>query len=57
MCYPVTCATCAKTTWDGCGRHVDAVKATVPADQWCTCPRDAAPTPGLGAKLAGLFQR
>ncbi|MDO5453931.1 MAG: hypothetical protein Q4F37_02945 [Corynebacterium sp.] len=57
MCYPVTCATCQKTTWDGCGNHVDAVKATVPADQWCTCPRDAAPTPGLGAKLAALFQR
>lgn len=37
MCSPVTCRNCGKTTWSGCGQHVDAVKAMVPADQWCTC--------------------
>jgi hypothetical protein len=35
MCYPVTCPVCGKITWDGCGQHVDAVKASVPAEQWC----------------------
>ncbi|GAA3666705.1 hypothetical protein GCM10022237_28420 [Nocardioides ginsengisoli] len=35
MCRPVRCRTCGKTTWSGCGQHVAAVKATVPADQWC----------------------
>lgn len=35
MCRPVPCKTCGKTTWSGCGHHVDAVKASVPADQWC----------------------
>lgn len=35
MCYPVPCSVCGKTTWDGCGEHVDAVKAQVAADQWC----------------------
>ena len=35
MCYPVKCPTCGKTTWDGCGLHVDYVRANVPADQWC----------------------
>ncbi len=35
MCRPVTCAVCGKTTWAGCGEHVDQVKATVPAGQWC----------------------
>ena len=35
MCRPVTCKTCSKTTWAGCGQHVDQVKASVPADQWC----------------------
>lgn len=35
MCYPVTCNVCGKTTWDGCGEHVDTVKAGVPAEQWC----------------------
>ena len=35
MCRPVTCNTCGKTTWAGCGDHIDQVKAIVPADQWC----------------------
>jgi len=35
MCRPVRCKTCNKTTWAGCGQHVAAVKASVPADQWC----------------------
>ncbi|RWA18935.1 hypothetical protein MBRU_17575 [Mycolicibacterium brumae DSM 44177] len=39
MCYPVKCPKCGKTTWDGCGQHIDDVKKNVPDDQWCTCPR------------------
>lgn len=39
MCRPVTCNKCGKTTWAGCGQHVDQVKASVPANQWCTCER------------------
>lgn len=35
MCSPVTCSTCGKITWAGCGQHVAQVKARVPADQWC----------------------
>lgn len=35
MCRPVRCKTCGKTTWAGCGQHIDQVKATVPANQWC----------------------
>ncbi len=35
MCYPVTCSICGKTTWAGCGQHVDAVRQRVPASQWC----------------------
>jgi hypothetical protein len=35
MCRPVRCATCGKTTWAGCGQHVEHVKAPVPAGQWC----------------------
>ncbi|WP_271192343.1 hypothetical protein [Agromyces luteolus] len=34
MCSPVTCS-CGKTTWSGCGQHVDSVKDHVPADRWC----------------------
>jgi len=35
MCSAAKCRVCGKTTWKGCGMHVDAVKATVPAGQWC----------------------
>lgn len=35
MCRPVACKTCGKTTWAGCGEHIDQVKAQVPANQWC----------------------
>ena len=35
MCRPVTCTVCGKTTWAGCGQHIDQVKASVPAGQWC----------------------
>lgn len=35
MCRAVSCRTCGRTTWSGCGAHVAQVKAQVPADQWC----------------------
>jgi len=35
MCQAKRCSQCGKTTWSGCGMHVDAVKAAVPAGQWC----------------------
>lgn len=35
MCRPVECPVCHKTTWEGCGEHVDQVKASVPPEQWC----------------------
>lgn len=35
MCRAVTCRTCGKTTWAGCGQHIAAVKRTVPSGQWC----------------------
>ncbi|AGP30761.1 hypothetical protein [Corynebacterium terpenotabidum] len=35
MCRPVRCKTCGKTTWAGCGEHIAAVKAGVPANEWC----------------------
>ena len=37
MCFPATCQRCGKTTWDGCGMHVDDVMSTVPKDQQCVC--------------------
>lgn len=35
MCRAVTCGKCGKTTWAGCGQHVNQVLARVPASQRC----------------------
>ena len=35
MCRATRCRTCGKITWAGCGQHVNQVRATVAADQWC----------------------
>ena len=54
MCRPVTCKTCAKTTWAGCGQHVAQVKAVVPPEQWCSGhPKSESRSGGLLSKLFG----
>lgn len=35
MCRRATCRVCGKTTWAGCGQHVDQVMAGVPAGDRC----------------------
>jgi hypothetical protein len=35
MCRAVNCRVCGKTTWAGCGQHVQSVKASVPRGDWC----------------------
>lgn len=37
MCVRVSCSTCGKPTYAGCGAHVESVLAGVPKDQRCTC--------------------
>jgi hypothetical protein len=39
MCHRLTCRTCGKPTWSGCGAHVEQALAGVPKDQRCQCPR------------------
>lgn len=52
MCRPVDCKTCGKTTWAGCGQHVDEVMRGVPAAQRCG-GHDEAPRTGFLARLFG----
>ncbi|GAA1963956.1 hypothetical protein [Microbacterium aquimaris] len=35
MCRQVTCKTCGKATWAGCGQHVEQALAGVPRAQRC----------------------
>ena len=52
MCRAVTCKTCGKTTWAGCGQHVDQVMRGVPAGQRCPGHADE-PSTGLLSKIFG----
>lgn len=35
MCRAVRCKKCSKTTWAGCGQHVNQVMRGVPSAQRC----------------------
>ena len=54
MCRRVTCPSCGKAGWAGCGAHVDQVLAGVPKDQRCQCSESKA-AGGEGSPLKGLF--
>lgn len=54
MCRAVTCQTCGKTTWAGCGQHVESVRRSVPAARWCGGHESGpAPTGGFFSRLFG----
>ncbi|HPU13686.1 MAG TPA: hypothetical protein PLQ19_07830 [Aeromicrobium sp.] len=57
MCRGVTCRTCGKTTWAGCGQHIASVKATVPPGQWCNGKHTQAEIDAAKANQGGFFAR
>lgn len=61
MCQRVTCKTCGKPTFAGCGRHIEAVLGDVAPDDRCRCRENSvekkAPPAKWGAgSLAALFR-
>lgn len=54
MCQAATCRICGKTTWAGCGQHVDQVMRGVPQGQRC---QGHERTPRTGGFFARLFSR
>ncbi len=57
MCRAVTCKTCSKTTWAGCGQHVSSVKAGVSSSQWCNGKHTPAEIAAAKSEKVGFFQR
>ena len=55
MCHATTCRTCGKTTWSGCGQHVEQVRRGVPASQWCPGHAADAKQPSGGGFFGRLF--
>lgn len=54
MCRAVTCRVCGKTTWAGCGQHVEQVMRNVPRGERCPGhPKTASTSKGFFARLLG----
>jgi hypothetical protein len=54
MCRRITCPTCGKPSYAGCGLHIEQVLGDVPKDERCKCRESAsAGLPGLGPTPSG----
>ncbi|CAG8624171.1 3792_t:CDS:2, partial [Racocetra persica] len=51
MCIKVTCQTCGKYTWAGCGRHADAVMSQIPKEDHCICKRNTQADSSSGSDI------
>ena len=54
MCHQITCPTCNKPTWEGCGQHIEIALKNVPVSARCSCPR---PNPESEKNQKGLLGR
>jgi hypothetical protein len=51
MCRAVKCRECGKTTWAGCGQHVDQVMRGVPRTNRCEGHARSASQSGFFSRL------
>jgi hypothetical protein len=49
----MTCSTCGKASWAGCGAHVEQVLGDVPDAERCHCDRTTSKKPSLLSRLRG----
>jgi hypothetical protein len=56
MCHQVTCETCGRPTWSGCGSHIEQALAAVPNHERCSCDQDFAPASNADSTV-GPFTR
>lgn len=57
MCRAVRCRTCGKTTWAGCGDHVEEALAGVAAQDRCPGHERDPDRAGDGSFLSRVFGR
>jgi hypothetical protein len=55
MCRAVKCKQCGKTTWAGCGQHIEEVRRSVPAADWCPGHPKQPKGTGQGSRFVRLF--
>jgi hypothetical protein len=54
MCTRITCTSCGKPSYAGCGRHVEQVLGNVPPEKRCKC-REA--DEGEGKDSSSILRR
>lgn len=57
MCIRVTCQSCQRPTYAGCGMHIEEVLGDVPRDQRCQCREERAGSASPLLPGAGLLER
>ena len=57
MCRAAKCRVCGKTTWAGCGQHVQSVRQSVPAGEWCGGKHSQAEINAAAKNRGGFFAR
>jgi len=57
MCRRVTCKTCSKPNWAGCGAHVEMVLGDVPKADRCRCRDTAARPTTVASADAGMSSK
>jgi len=57
MCRRITCGTCDKPSFSGCGAHVDHVLGDVAVKDRCACSTGDKTTKRSGGLLSRLFGR
>lgn len=55
MCQRVTCNTCNRPTFAGCGMHIESVLRDVPKEQRCKCREEAQKGSQNSASSGGLL--
>lgn len=57
MCRRVTCPSCRKPTFAGCGLHVEQVLGDVPPEERCKCNEKLTIAPGATRAPRSIWKR
>ncbi len=57
MCQRITCHTCGRPSFSGCGKHVESVLRDVPVDERCRCREEPRQAPSSKKAAVGFLDK